>query len=514
MLAFRDSVAALAVMAGKGEEAVGGLREQIHKVSLASVQMQTDVTEALAAFVEKTGNIEVARKNLELYGKVATATGASMKDVALVGAELADKLKITDRGQQGLAFGILAAQSKAGAVEIRDLATKAPKIFSSASAMFGVEAIEGLRGTGALAQVYAKAYGGTGTSANIATSIQNTFTDIIKNRDRVERTIGHSIKGEDPYEIIKELVRATGGDTEKLIKHGKTGVFNIQALRGINILADEYRRTGKFGTFDTFKNVTGGEALIDRDFAIRANTGQAKLNAAQAATFKSSDVNLGDKFDALANHAGKLAAAFDWATRNLALTASALTVGLLGKSMAGSVLGSALRGGPLGVQHVYIAGAAPGVGLGAGNAQQFGNKAAAAFGVLAAASIGYAIGTILEQKFGISGKVAKVAGDITGQSTGRLLDEQDASNAQAKKLSAAKAERDARVKYYESKGMSHGEAVASADSIAEAIRQMKLAAININIDSDGKATAESEGTRNPTVMVRRGKMTYVNEGAQ
>jgi len=508
VLAFRDSVAALAVMAGKGEEAVGGLREQIHKVSLASVQMQTDVTEALAAFVEKTGDIETARKNLELYGKVATATGASIKDVALVGAELSDKLKIKDRGQQGLAFGILAAQSKAGAVEIRDLATKAPKIFSSASAMFGVEAIEGLRGTGALAQVYAKAYGGTGTSANIATSIQNTFTDIIKNRDRVERTIGHSIKGEDPYEIIKELVRATGGDTEKLIKHGKTGVFNIQALRGINILADEYRRTGKFGTFDTFKNVTGGEALIDRDFAIRANTGQAKLNAAQAATFKSSDVNLGDKFDALANHAGKLAAAFDWATRNLALTASALTVGLLGKSMAGSMLSNVIRGGPLGIQHVYIAGAAPGVGLGAGNAQQFGNKAAAAFGLLAAAGIGYAVGKVLDERFGLSDKGAGAIGRISGQ--GDKLDAitEAGAGAHMAMLERKKIERRMTIAAYERSGMSHGQAVAQTQAVEDLLRELvnvnKTArTLTVNIDKNGVAVEEG-GTRSKGTMELRG----------
>lgn len=506
VLAFRDSVSALAVMADKGEESLAGLRDEIHAVAKASNQMQDDVTASLAAFVEKTGNLNAARANLGLYGKVALATGAAMKDVALVGAELDDKMKIKGASKQGEAFSILTAQSKTGAVELRDLATKAPKMFSSVAGFFGVakDPLETLRGTGALAQVYAKAYGGTGTSASIATSMQNTFADIIKNRARVEKLTGHKL-GTDPYQIIKDIIIASGGNTEQLLKNGRLGVFNIQAQRGINIMAEEYRRTGRFDTYDKFRNVKGAD--LDVDAAQRRNTGQASLKASLIAIASSADKNLGESFDRLAKHAHYLSDAFDFATRNVALTISAITAGMLGKNIGGAMLSRMM------VQQVYVTGAAPGVlGGGAGGAAAFGTKAAQVFGALAAFGIGFEVGRILDAKFGISTKAAKVAGAITGQNTTDVLEADDKGRYAARDRNrGAYGERNARIKYYEGQGMDHGAAIAAADAIAKAIRDMTVTH-NVTINGDSAKGETEGGTRSPDIRVRRGQMQYVNGG--
>src|SRR5262249_53771500 len=157
-------------------EMVDGLREQIHKTASASNQLQDAVTASLSAFVERTGDIDTARQNLELYGKTATATGAAMEEVARVGVELSEKLNI--KNQTG-AFSILAAQSKAGSIELKDLATKGPRIFAAAASA-GATGEHGLREAGALAQVYSRAFGGRGSAANVATAVENTFADILK----------------------------------------------------------------------------------------------------------------------------------------------------------------------------------------------------------------------------------------------------------------------------------------------------------------------------------------------
>ena len=364
VLEFRDSLNDLAVQANLSDDKLGSLRDQIHSVAKASNQMQGDVTDALGAFVAKTGDIDTARKNLELYAKVATATGATLKDVALVGVELSDKLGIKN---QGNALGILAAQGRTGAVEIKDIATKAPAIFSAAASMFGVKGEEGLRGTGALAQVFAKGFGGTGTSANVSTSVQNTFTDILKSQGKLEAA-GIKVQGRDPYEVIKDIIRKTDGDPRQLLKADGHGVFDIRAMRGINVLAREFKETGGFATFDRFKNVDAAD--INADVARRMSTGASKLKATQIGVAASADKNLGDKFDWLAQRSQKLGDGFDWITKNLTLSGAGVATGLVGWKLLMSTLtgggggGKGILGGLGGVQKVWVMN--PGFGGGPG----------------------------------------------------------------------------------------------------------------------------------------------------
>lgn len=395
VLNFRDSLNSLGVQAGLTDGELNSLRDQIHGVSKASNQMQDDVTEALDAFVAKTGDISTARKNLELYAKVATATGATLKDVALVGVELSDKLGIKD---QRNALSILAAQGRAGAVEIRDLATKAPKIFSAASSMFGVKGEEGLRGTGALAQVFAKAFGGTGSSAMVATSMSNVFSDLLKRQSIIESQ-GIKVQGRDPYEVIKELIVRTNGDPQQLMRIGTHGVFGQISMRGINVMSQMYKQTGGFGKFDEFKNLAGAD--IDADLARRMSTGASKLKAAQISVAASADKNLGDKFDALAGKADKLAKAFDWVTSHVGMTAAGAVTGLamwnIGKAVVpalltgtggGGGLLSKVAGGALGVQKVWVMNPGfggpgmPGGGAGSGLGAKLGVAGAIAAGGL------------------------------------------------------------------------------------------------------------------------------------
>ena len=272
VLEFRDSVNKLATMAGIAEKDVDGLRRQITATAAATGQMKEDVTEALDAFVARTGDIQTGQKNLELYAKAATATGASMKEIALIGAELSDKLRITD---QAKAFGILAAQAGAGSIEVKDMARQAPR-YLNAAAQAGLTGEKGLREYGALAQIYAKGRSGPGAAATVATEIERTLDDVVKNRAKLEK-LGITARGRDPVEVIQDIIRRTGGDMNALDDLGLK--FGVISRRGIAQLAKDYNDSGHrgFTTFNKFMNIDANDQTINERAARNMASGMGRL---------------------------------------------------------------------------------------------------------------------------------------------------------------------------------------------------------------------------------------------
>lgn len=488
ILSFRDAVSQLGVTAGLAESDLGGLRDQIHLVAKASNQMQDDVTEAMSAFVERTGSIEIARKNLELYGKVATATGASIKDVSYVGAELFQKLGINDQKQ---AFDILTAQGKMGAVEIRDLATKAPKLFSAANAKFGVAGVEGLRGTGALAQVFARAHGGDATAGMTATNIVQMFTDMQRREKQISRLVGHSIRGQDPYEVVKQMIVATGGDTSKLLKNNKEGFFTPTAMAGVGVMSKLYRdrKAGETGfeAFDRFKNVDAA-GVIDKDFATRRATGAASLKASQISLAESADKRLGDSFDKLAHHADKLAGVFDFATRHIGLTAGVAGLSIVGKTVGVSMFNAAML-------KAAVGGGGAAAGAGAPAATAFATAAAPLFAALAGAAIGGIIGTAIDQYFGISDGVSSALVKNKNRQIEKAADDRLDVRARG-------------VRFFESQGQTHGQAVKSQldveglEKIFERLTK-QTNQIQVTIINDRIAKIDAGGTRSEVSLAQR-----------
>lgn len=527
VLAFRDSVAQLTVTAGLGADKMAELRDQIHAVSKSSNQMQDDVTEALSAFVERTGDIDTARKNLELYGKVATATGASIKDVAYVGVELSQKLGIKDPAKQREALSILTAQGKMGAVEIRDLAIKAPAMFSAAAGMFDVEGISGLRGTGAIAQSFAQAFGGKATAGMTSTAVRQMFTDMTRRKEMIDWTLGKDTRGQNPYETVKQLIVATGGDAQALLKNHGEGIFTPTALAGVRIMAKKWRdkkkemggrfdpRTMGFEDFDRFYNASGDFGNIEKDFAIRRGTGQAAMTAAQISIAQSSDKNLGDAFDRLAHQSHKLSDAFDFATRHLGLTAGVAAFTMVGSKVGGSMLNAAIWQG--------VGGAAPGVGGGPATtaATAFATTAAPLFAALAGASIGIAIGSIIEHYTGgwLSTKGANALDYLSGSGKQRA----EIANMKDSTGEVAMARRELLAIQVQRRGVANGEIIGRGAALSQAdqymdmlrmfeqINQTAKNEINVSINDDSVTVTDKNGTRSAASLVRRG--AKVGEGS-
>ena len=499
VLQLRDSISALAVMAGKGADAVEPLRQQIHAIAIASNQMQSDVTEALSAFVERTGDIETARRNMELYGKTATATGASLQDVAYVGAELSSKLGIKD---QSNAFGILATQSKVGSIELRDLATKGPRIFAAA-ANYGLTGEKGLREAGALAQIVATSFGGKGSAASVATSIENIFASIAKKTGVIEAS-GIKVKGRDPIDVLFDIIRKTGGDVNTL---QASKIFTQQGMRGVTAFARMYKSTGGFGDYEKLRDLQSS-GVIDRDFATRASTGAAALNASQISIAKSIDDNVGPAFERLAKHADSLGKAVGWAAEHITATIGILAGGMVAKGLisraisgVGGGIASRVLGGAVGGGTPVFVTNWPGHGFGGGLPGEGGGgllrRAAGELGFAGAAVLGtIVIGTAVIQHYSDRGAlITKLNGE-----------DQPVDAEAAKRFGTTYARiHKATVR---SGGMVTANPRQSLGDLDETIKaenaQIEKLNLTLNITPDGVTAETEDGTRAPEVMVKRG----------
>jgi hypothetical protein len=492
VLQLRDAITQLAVSSGKGGEIVGALKDQIQKTALASNQLQGDVTAALQAFVERTGDLDTARLNLELYSKTATATGAALSDVAQIGVDLKEKLNITD---QAKSFAILAAMAKSGAIELKDVAKIGPRLFSVAESA-GVTDEGGLREIGALAQVYAKGVGGSGSdrAARVATAVENTFAGIAKKAAKLEAA-GIPVQGRDRFDVLFDVIKKTGGDETKLRE-----VFSQQAMRGVLVLANEFKRTGGFASFEGFRRTAPDAQMLARDFATRSGTGEAAIRNAQNKREVFFDKYLGG----VAEFAAKNVTGIGLGVNALSGVGSLMSFagragGLLGGRAGGIISGAAAT--PVRVVNwpggFGTGGTTPGAVSAVGTDGKVG-KVLAATGVGLAA---YEATRLLDDATGgrISGGTASAMGALSGQSGSLSGIEGAGAELHRLRLERRKAERASLIRDFEGQGLSHGKAIYAADQKMQATVEN----LTVVINGDEASVEGDTGTRSPKVMVRR-----------
>jgi hypothetical protein len=504
ILEFRNNVTQLATTAGVAEDSIGGLRSQIQSVAIATGQMREHVSDALGAFVEKTGNIEMARKNLELYAKTARATGADLAEVSLVGSELFSKMHIKD---QRSALGILAAQSDKGAIEFRHLAVQGPRLFSEAASA-GLTGQEGVRKIGGLAQIFAEGVGGPTAAARVATSVENLFRDVSRPKGQaLLRGLNVEVGDRDAIEIAKDVIRLFKGNDRAI---SESGVFLSQALRGVKQLSRDYREHGgQFEKLAEFTNAGGGDTIIDEKFARNMKSGQAGLEVGRERIKRAYDKGIGDATEWVArNGSGAIAGGVEWATEHPGMAGGALLAGIFGRNLykasrsggAGNLISGALGMG--GAQRVFVVnwpGAMGGPGLpgGAGSpAGKFG-KAANLLGAAGTGlALGAAVGSYLEETHG--DKIDAVLGDPFGV------------NRDKKQLAGMDAELQRLKSIRDQKRMARAidsgllmPSLMAERAGASAVTQEFKPTIHVNINGH-EVDVNTDGTRKPEVKLKRG----------
>lgn len=277
---------------GAGEEAVDPnvFRREFEQTAIRTPGIRSiDVADAVAQFVSKTGNLDVARQSQGVFATVASATGSSIQDVSAAAADLFQKFDITSVEGMSDAMAALAFQGKAGAFELKDAASQFAKL-SAAASRFGLDkGAGGVRVLGGLTQIARTATGSPEQAATAVEAMFRQFTSVAAQKQL--RSIGvnpfkdrKGTQTRDVRELIVETITKSGGSLTKL-----QGIFGDEGIRAISPIISKFNEAERAqkgtGTaaarsyIDEMVNAPGDFAELQKDAAQAQQDASAKLAA-------------------------------------------------------------------------------------------------------------------------------------------------------------------------------------------------------------------------------------------
>lgn len=195
---YERSLTRLQIAQGKTAAQMADMRDVLLRTSLATGIARNDLLSGVSAYQALTGDTAGAASAVELFGRVATASGATMDDVAGAAAALRNNLQI-DPADFERAFDILITQGQAGAVELRDLAAELSSVAPQFTRFAGGSGVDGLNDLGAAFQVIRQGFKGP---AEAATGLNALMTALGQNAAKFEKA-GVRIFDKDPKTGVK-----------------------------------------------------------------------------------------------------------------------------------------------------------------------------------------------------------------------------------------------------------------------------------------------------------------------
>jgi hypothetical protein len=229
---------------GAGKEFVDPtkLRKEFEATAMATPGIKSaDVADAIAAFVTKTGNLDVARASQGTFATVASATGSDIKDVSAAAADLFEKFDVKTVEDMETALAALAFQGKQGSFELKDAAGQFAKL-SAAASRFGLDkGVTGVKTLGGLTQI---ARSSTGSSEQAANAVEASLRQLVSKSADIKSEFGVDVftdksntKTRDVRKVIGETIAGSGGDLVKLQK-----IFGEEGIRGISPLISTFNQ--------------------------------------------------------------------------------------------------------------------------------------------------------------------------------------------------------------------------------------------------------------------------------
>jgi len=271
-------LARLSVQAQSSTEDIAELYGQVQKVAaLEGIRVDPkEVLGAIEAIVERTGDLDFARNNIENLATAIQATGANGEAIGGIVAEF-QKMGLLDPSQVEEAFDILNAQGKEGAFTLANLAALGPRVVAAYTAS-GRGGIQALREMGATLQMIRRATGSSEMAATAFEALMRTLQDA----DKIKMLQAGGIRlFEDDgttlrpiNELMAEIVQLTQGKASVL-----SAVFDAEAIRAFNSMLSEFNRTGQVGDITHFMNVDGSGQTAS-DAAVIAATAGMKAQSA------------------------------------------------------------------------------------------------------------------------------------------------------------------------------------------------------------------------------------------
>ncbi|MEW4983066.1 MAG: phage tail tape measure protein [Cycloclasticus sp.] len=273
----------LGIQSNKSADDMNRLKNEIYDVANApNIRVDpSEITSAIEAIVEKTGDLDFARRNIDNIGLAIQATGASGSAIGEIMAEF-QKMGIVIDKDVITALDTLNVQGKEGAFTLENLAALGPRVVTAYTSM-GRGGVQAIREMGAALQVIRQ---GTGTSEMAATAFEAMLRTLGDDK-KVKMLQKGGIKvfdvealkrGEEILrpinELMVEIVEKTGGKKTLLSK-----VFEAEAVRAFNAASSEFQRTGAVASMDKFMQVhaDGTTTLDDSSRAAKDAAGSVEM---------------------------------------------------------------------------------------------------------------------------------------------------------------------------------------------------------------------------------------------
>ncbi|KJZ09424.1 hypothetical protein TW85_22005 [Marinomonas sp. S3726] len=271
----------LGIQANKSKSEMESLRKTIFDVSQER-RIRVDpsqITGAIEAIVEKTGDLEFAKNNIRNIGMAIQATGADGTSIGEILAEF-QKMGLVDPSKILETIDILNVQGKEGAFTLQNIASLGPRVITAYTAT-GRTGTQAMREMGAALQMIRM---GTGSSEMAATAFEATMRTLtdpskLKLLEQSGLTIFDPEAAKEGArvlrpinEIMGEIIKKVNGDATRL-----GVVFDAEAIRAFNAAASEFQRTGNLATLEKFMSMQADGTTTMRDSARAAGTSEAAL---------------------------------------------------------------------------------------------------------------------------------------------------------------------------------------------------------------------------------------------
>lgn len=240
-------LAALGNTAGMSADELKALDARLTAASRTTNQFKADLLTANEVLIAAGLEWQKALDITPVLGKVATATQATMGDLAQTAFALSSNLKVPVDQMQA-AFERLTVAGQSGQFELKDMARE----FAKLGASMGALKFTGLENVSRLGAALQIARRGAGDASEAANNLQNFLAklaapEVQKNFKKFGIDLPRLIKGArerglDPFLLtLKAIQKATGGDEFKLGEiFGDMQVQNF--IKPMLLYADDYKR--------------------------------------------------------------------------------------------------------------------------------------------------------------------------------------------------------------------------------------------------------------------------------
>jgi hypothetical protein len=297
----------LGIQANTSKDAIGQLKQQIYAVAMSDgIRLDpSELTSAVEKIVEKTGDLSLAKNNLQGLAAVIQATGSAGSDVGALFSDIKEKFGL---GKALESMDLLINQGKMAAYPLRDLAQFAPRAAAAYSSL-GRVGVPALREMGALLQV---GFMGTGESSSASTAVEAMTRDLVANADNVQG-LGVELWDEDASmkagrkiarsvpQVLNEILAATDNDISQL---QASQIFSDESLKIMRVLTGEEGRK----KFQALLEVKGDGKAVTADAEQVSKTFNKSMELMMAAWSRFADSRLTAPISELAGLVDKLGA--------------------------------------------------------------------------------------------------------------------------------------------------------------------------------------------------------------